>query len=59
MNLFWDIANTLLIPKDTTVVGAMSAATQAHNTKATEFRKDGKIVNVIALVNHMFMHGLR
>ena len=36
------ILTTLLIPKDTTVVGAMSAATQAHNTKATEFRKDGK-----------------
>ena len=47
------ILTTLLIPKDTTVVGAMSAA------KPPSSGRMEKIVNVIALVNHMFMHGLR
>ena len=36
------VLTTLLIPKDTSVVSAMSSATQGHNTQAMELRKAGK-----------------
>ena len=37
------VLTTSLIPKDTFVVAAMTAATQEHNNKASELRKAGKL----------------
>ena len=36
------VLTTLLIPKDTSVVAAMTAATQEYNSKASDLRKAGK-----------------
>ena len=43
------VLTTLLIPKDTSVVAAMTAATQEHNTKASELRKASKLQECEAL----------
>lgn len=43
------VLTTLLIPKDTSVVAAMTAATQEHNTKASDLRKAGKLQECEAL----------